>query len=370
MLIFYKDMSVAHTTISTMESVDTAVIGGGQAGLVTAYHLRNAGHECVILDAGSTIGERWQSRWDSLRLFTPAHFDGLSGMPFPGKRGYLPTKDEAAEYLRSYAEQFKLDVRLQVQVESLTRTHERFAITAGEQSFEADNVVVATGPMGAPRVPYYAQQLASDIYQVHSSEYRNPAELRPGGVLVVGAGNSGAEIALELAASHHTVLAGRDIGRMPVRPGGLMYRITNRLFTAETKTGKKFAEHGGGGTPVVRVTNDDLVSAGVERVPSQVVAAHDQHVRFDDEGAIDPENVIWATGFEPQNYDWITLPSFDSGHLIHRRGVIESEPGLYFVGLAFQHSFASSLLGGVSADAHYVVRQIAERSRMKRKSKR
>lgn len=344
------------------ENLDTVVIGGGQAGLVTGYHLRRAKREFVILDAGSAVGEKWQSRWDSLHLFSPAHWDALSGLRFPGTRGHMPSKDETAEYLKSYAQRFDLPIRLNTRAESLTRVNGRFVVTSGDESFDANNVVIAIGPMGTPKIPSFADQLVSEILQLHSTGYRNPTQLRPGSALVVGAGNSGAEIALELAATHTTTLAGRDIGRMPVRPGSLPYRITNALFTADTKMGKKFAAHGGGGTPLVRVTNEQLAAAGVERAP-KVVAAQDQYPQLEDGRVVKPDNIIWATGFEPQDYRWVKLSSFGSDQApAHRRGIVESEPGLYFVGLAFQHSFASSLMGGVSADAKYVVKHIVARS--------
>ena len=204
--------------VSDAERIETVVVGGGQAGLSVGYHLAQRGLSFVILDANERIGDSWRKRWDSLRLFTPARFNGLDGMPFPGPGHSFSTKDEVADYLETYAVRFRLPVRTGVRVKRLSRNGARFLVDAGHRRFEADNVVVAMGSYQLPRLPVFAASLDPDIVQLHSAAYRNVAQLREGRVLVVGVGNSGAEIALDVAASQPD-LAGRDrIGAGPFPP--------------------------------------------------------------------------------------------------------------------------------------------------------
>ena len=206
------------------ESFDTVVIGGGQAGLAIGYYLKRQNRRFVILEAGPRVGEAWRGRWDSLRLFTPAKYNGLPGLPFPGADFYFPTKDEVAEYLERYAQRFELPVRLNAKVDALTRRDGRYQLTAGPQRLSAARVVVATGAFRRPRLPAYASELDPALVQLHSSAYRNPTQLPPGSVLVVGAGNSGAEIALEAKASGRRVwLAGRGTGRIPADVLGRLF---------------------------------------------------------------------------------------------------------------------------------------------------
>jgi putative flavoprotein involved in K+ transport len=196
---------------------DTVVVGGGQAGLATGYYLKQQGRNFIILDGSERIGDSWRARWDSLRLFTPARYNGLPGMPFPAPPDYFPPKDEVADFLEYYAEHFELPVELNTRVERLTRYGERFLVTSGEQRFEADNVVVAMAPYQVPRIPAFAGELDPGIIQMHSADYCSPDQLQKGGVLVVGAGNSGSEIGLEVARTHPTWLSGRDVGHIPYR---------------------------------------------------------------------------------------------------------------------------------------------------------
>src|SRR4051812_4815258 len=180
-------------------SFDVIVIGGGQAGLSVGYHLARRGLRFLILDAQTRIGDVWRKRWDSLRLFSPARFDGLDGMPFPASPSSFPTKDQMADYLETYAARFELPVLTGVTVTRLGRIGERFVIEAGQRRFEAEQVVVAMSDYQRGNIPAFARQLDPTIVQLHAADYRNPAQLREGGVLLVGAGNSGAEIAIELA---------------------------------------------------------------------------------------------------------------------------------------------------------------------------
>ncbi len=354
------------------ERIDTVVIGGGQAGLAAGYYLARQRGDFVILDAYDRTGDSWRKRWDSLRLFTPASFNHLPGMPFPKPTGPFPTKDEMADYLEAYAARFQLPVVLGARVDELARDGDRYRIATGARCLKANHVVVATGAYPTPRVPAFASQLDPAITQIHSVAYRHPGQLRDGTVLVVGAGNSGVEIALDLAPRHNVWLAGRDTGFIPANFGRLSYEFAVIVFkalmqqlTVDTPPGRwlvRRAKEFTGGHPVVGVTPQDLLQAGVQRVPRVVGVSRGRPV-LEDGRVLDVANVIWSTGFV-RNYRWIKLPVFDAaGDPIHHRGVVQTEPGLYFVGLPFQSSLLSGLVAGAGADAQYIVKQILLRAR-------
>jgi putative flavoprotein involved in K+ transport len=356
---------------ASVEEFDAIVVGGGQAGLSVGYYLKKRGRPFVILDANERIGGSWRTRtWHSLRLFTPARYDGLPGWPFPAPGWSYPTARETADYLEAYAARFDLPVRLGMTVDRLTRSGDRYVVECGDRRFETDSVVVATGFHGVPSVPEFASELDPRMVQMHSSEYRDPSQLEPGGVLLVGAGNSGADIAMEVSATHRTWLSGPDKGQVPVRIESRLARfvlpvlwfIASHVLTVRTPLGRKARSHAlTHGAPRIRVKSDDLRGAGVETVP-RVAGLQDGLPVLEDGRVMDVANVIWCTGFR-QDYGWIDVPLFDgdSGPA-HERGVA-SEPGLYFVGLDFLYSFASENVGGVYRDARHIVRHIASRSR-------
>jgi putative flavoprotein involved in K+ transport len=355
------------------EHIDTVVIGGGQAGLAVGYELARQGRDFVILDAHNRVGDSWRTRWDSLRLFTPASLNGLPGMPFPAPSEQFPTKDELADYLAAYAARFALPIQLGAQVDELTRDGDRYLVAAGARRLAANHVVVATGAYITPRVPAFAGQLDPAITQLHSLDYCNPGQLRDGPVLVVGAGNSGAEIALELAARRPTWLAGRDTGHFPnlFALGGLASQVGRlavqgvKLLTVDTWLGRSMLRNARAfrrGHPLVRVQPKHLLAAGVQRVPRVVGASGGQPV-LEDRRVLDVANIVWATGFV-RDLRWMRLLVFDSnGEPLHHRGVVQREPGLYFIGLPFQSSLLSDRVAGVGADAKYIVEQIARRDR-------
>jgi putative flavoprotein involved in K+ transport len=346
------------------ERFETIVIGGGQAGLATGYQLARRGLPFVILDAGERVGDSWRNRWESLRLFTPARYDSLPGMPFPAPASTYPTKDEIADYLESYATSFDLPIRSGVKVDRLFEEGTRFVVTAGDVRFEAHNVVVATGAYHAPRVPDFAPKLAPSILQMHSSQYRDPAQLRDGGVLVVGAGNSGAEIALDLAHHHRTWLSGRDPGQEPTRAGSLpdrlftpvMWFVASRVLNVRNPIGRKVRDRfidPPRGIPLGRARRKDILAAGIERVP-RTTDVRDGSPMLEDGRVLDVTNVIWCTGFVP-DYSWIDLPVVgENGYPTQNRGVVESQPGLYFMGLLFLSTLSSALVGGVGRDAEHI----------------
>jgi putative flavoprotein involved in K+ transport len=351
------------------EHVEIVVIGGGQAGLAVGYHLRRHGLPFVILDEHERVGDVWRNRWDTLRLFTPGRYDGLPGMPFPGPPSAYPTKDEVATYFETYAREFELPVRTGLKVERLSAVDGRFDAFYGGQPLSAENVVVATGAFHHPRVPAFAVGLDATIVQLHSSEYRNRSQLRPGSVLVVGAGNSGAEIAMDLASHHQIWLSGPDTGQEPTRAGSIpdrfitpiMWLIATRL-TVRTAPGRKLRDYfidPPRGIPLGRVRRKDIIAAGIERV-ERTTGVRNGYPLLRDGRSLQASNVIWCTGYRP-DFRWLDLllPTTKHGFPIHDRGIVESVPGLYFMGLLFQNSLSSALLGGVGRDAAYIADHIA-----------
>lgn len=337
--------------------VGTLVIGGGQAGLAMGYHL--AGRSFLILDAHERIGDSWRQRWDSLRLFTPARYDALPGQPFPAPAWSFPTHDEFADYLTGYALRRRLPVRTGTTVHRLWHNGTRYVADTATGPVEATRVVLATGR--APWVPEFAGRLDAGVTQLHAADYRNPSALPPGAVLVVGAGNSGATIALELAtAGRRTLLSGRHPGHLPCRIDGPTARtlapivlVTYRhLLTVRTPPGRALrahlAAHSG---PLIRLHASDL--AAVHRVP-RTVGVRDGQPLLADGSTAAVSVVVWCTGYRPDT-SWIDLPGFGPGtEPPHRRGVVTAQPGLHLLGRPFQYSAASSLIAGVAHDAAYL----------------
>lgn len=355
------------------EHVDTLVIGGGQAGLAVGYHLTRAGASFVIVDANERTGDSWRDRWDSLRLFTPNRFNSLPGMPIQGEDWGFPTKDELADYLEAYADYYELPIRHGVRIHHLNRDEEgRFVARAGESTFEADNVIVAMANFQKPKYPEFAADLDPSIAQPHVADYENPDQLNDGAVLVVGMGNSGAEIAKELARHHHVFISGEPSAVQPFTPHKLSGRILmpfvgpvilNRLLTTSTPIGRKARSkmlHKA--APLLRVKPRDLVAAGVERV-ARTTGVVDGYPQLADGTILDVANVVWCTGFRP-GFEWIDLPVFDDrGDVVHDRGVVDAEPGLYFVGLKFLYSALSDTLLAIGRDSGYVVDHLVARAR-------
>jgi putative flavoprotein involved in K+ transport len=354
--------------MSSDEVFEAIVIGGGQAGLATGYYLRQRTENYIILDENSHTGETWRRRWDSLRLFTPSQNNNLPGMKFPKPDFYFPTKDEAADFLESYASHFSLPVRYGVKVDALHRDEAGYRLSTGEESFYVRNVIVTTGSFHTPYIPSYGIELNHGIFQMHSADYRNPKDVPAQNIVVVGAGNSGAEIALELAKAGKKVwLAGRDVGRPPATQfrrlfGGKPYWwFLRRVMTIDTPLGRRMkANVLTHGNPLVRTQREEVAGAGVEFTP-RFTGAMEGKPQLEDGRTIPADGILWATGFHP-DYRWINLPVFDEmGRPRQERGVVREAPGLSFVGLHFQTGLTSSLLGGVGEDAKYIVSQIYHR---------
>jgi putative flavoprotein involved in K+ transport len=352
------------------EYIETAIIGGGQAGLAVGYHIARSGRPFVILEANARVGDSWRKRWDSLRVFTPAKYNGLPGMRFPAPSLSFPTKDAVGDFQAAYAARFQLPVKTSTKVDAVNRNGDRYLVTAGPTTYDVANVVIATGACQIPKLPAFVSQLNPGINQIHSSQYTNPGQLRDGDVLIVGTGNSGAEIAFELSRTRRVSLAGSAHAEVPVPHGAagaafalpVIRFLGTYVLNVDTPMGRKaqpqFLRKG---APLIRVKAKDLAAAGVERVP-RVVGVRDGRPLVEGDRIIDVSNIIWCTGFKT-DFDWIHLPAFgDDGRPLQYRGVVQSLPGLYFVGLEFQYAATSGVLPGIVRDARYVARRIIDAS--------
>ena len=346
----------------TADRFDVVVVGAGQAGLAMGYFLSRQSRRFVILERSDSIGAAWRERWESLTLFTPRRYNGLPGLPFPGDPDGYPTRDEVIAYLERYAEKFELPIELNSNARRLTTDDGRFLLEVDGRTIRADQVVVATGPFQAPYVPRFAERLAPEVFQAHSTGYRKPTDVPEGTVLVVGGGNTGFQIAQELSATHKVYLSvGSRQSPLPQKLLGrdLFWWLTkSRLLntTVESRLGRRLQHRD---TLIGSSPRDLKRRYGVELKP-RVLDASEHTVRFADGSELRVDAVIWATGYRP-DYSWIDLPVFDpDGRLRHRRGVTDVA-GLHVLGLTWQHTRGSALLGWVKDDAEFVAQQISQR---------
>jgi putative flavoprotein involved in K+ transport len=346
------------------QRLDVVVVGGSQAGLAMGWHLARHGLRFLVLEAAPEVGQVWRSRWDSLKLFTPAQYDALPGMAFPAPADTYPTKDPVADYLQAYAAAFDLPVRLNAKGTELREIGDGFEVRTDDATYQARQVVVATGPFQVPFVPPPAAKLDPSVTQVHSADYRNPQALPAGPVLVVGGGNSGFQIAEELAATRTVDLSiATTYPMLPQRLRGRdlfwwLTRLGLMRVTVDSRLGRRASHR----EFVIGTNRKRLERAGVRFRP-RLVDAEGRTVRFADHSLVEDVGVVvWATGYRP-DYAWIDIPGVvREGHVVHRRGVTEV-PGLYFLGLSWQHTRGSALLGFVNDDAAYLAEQISSPNR-------
>ncbi|MEA2282242.1 MAG: putative flavoprotein involved in transport [Solirubrobacteraceae bacterium] len=347
------------TAPTATEQREVVVIGGGQAGLAIGYFLTQQGCRFTILEAAAEPAAAWRARWDSLKLFTPVRYDSLPGMPFPGEADSYPGREDVVAYLTAYARRFELPVEFDSRVQTVRERDGGFLVELADRAYEAAQVVVATGPFQVPFTPGMSEALAADVVQLHSSDYRSPADLPAGTVLVVGGGNTGFQIATELAATHEIHLAigarqtplpqrilGRDLFRY-LEATGLMSktvssRVGQRMQARETLIGSS-----------PRAARRQRI-----RMQSRATRAEGATVSFADGSDLKVDAVVWATGFR-LDHSFVQLPVLDTrGQVEHERGVT-GNPGLYCLGLPWQHTRGSALLGWVKDDAQYLAQRIA-----------
>jgi putative flavoprotein involved in K+ transport len=358
-----RELSAEQTNLTeegSPEHLDVAVVGGGQAGLAMGYYLRERGLRFVIFERGDSIAPAWRERWDSLTLFTPRRYSALPGLPFAGDPDGYPTRDEVIAYLECYAETFELPIELNREVHGLSQEGRRFVLEMEGRRATADQVVVATGPFQTPFVPKLAQDVDLGLWQAHSTGYRKPADVPEGTVLVVGGGNTGFQVAKELSTTHKVVLSvGSKQKPLPQRIAGrdLFWWLTKtRLLskTVESRLGSKLQYRD---TLIGSSPRELTRRYGVE-MKARATGATGRRVHFEDGSELEVDAVIWATGYRP-DLSWIDLPILGSnGRLRHRRGVTDV-PGLYFLGLTWQWTRGSALIGWVKDDAAFLSERLA-----------
>ncbi|MFL5791420.1 MAG: flavin-containing monooxygenase [Actinomycetota bacterium] len=343
-------------------SFDVIVIGGSQAGLAIGYHLARSGATFAILDAGSDIGDAWTSRWDSLKLFTPARYSGLPGMAFPAPNDTYPSKDDVGSYLRSYASSFDLPVKVNAKVVSLKRTGETYRVRTADDAFSADQVVVATGPFQIPFVPPIVDEPDGEVFQIHSAGYRNPDQVPGSEVLVVGGGNSGFQIAEELSATRRVTLAvGQRVPALPQRLLGkdLFWWLSGVGFmrlSTDSRLGRKASKR----DVLIGSSPRKIRRSGVT-LRSRLTKVVGRRAYFDGGSEQDVDAIVWATGYR-SDFSWIEIPAVKGpdGGIVHSRGVTAA-PGVFFIGLPWQHTRGSALIGFVKDDAAFIARRLEGR---------
>lgn len=349
---------------------DTIVVGAGQAGLATGYYLKAGGVDFAILEASGSVGEVWDDRWDSLKLFTPAQYNSLPGFPFPAKRGTFPGKTEMSDYLKEYREKFDLPVYLKKKVIKV-KSHARydFEVVTESESIFCSNLVIATGANQKPSFPIFKAALSHSVFYLHSSQYKNPSSIPPGEVLVVGAGTSGVQIAIDLSKTHRVYLSGIPTFHIPDfifdYLGRFYWWFIHTILTINTPMGRKAREGVlQGGAPLIKVSMKDVLAAGVKLLP-RIVSVQGDQFTFADESTREFKTIVFTTGFKP-DFSWIDLDlRYEHGWPNTRRGVSVNWPGLYFTGMLFQFGLTSALIGGAGRDAEYVCRQILLRVKSK-----
>jgi len=345
-----------------MARYDALVVGGGQAGLGIAYRLKEAGLEFTIVDAHEHTGDSWRERWDSLELFTPREFDYLPGMKMPSTAPKYPRKEDVASFLQTYQERFALPVLNNFQVQKLERTANGFTVSGPADSLEAKQVIIAAGPFHTPRIPDFAVSLSADVWQGHSHTYRRPADVPDGNVLVVGGGNSAAQIAEELSSTHTVTIASN--GPMGFSPKSV---LGVSIFWVLHLTGMLRSDKDAAISRYVRPYSDTVIGRSLKKlidkgtvthIPHAAVGCEDATVTFADGSAHAYSNVLWCTGYRP-SYDWLKVDGAldDQGAPLQDHG-ISPVPGLFWLGLPWQGKLNSALMNGVSGESEALMANV------------
>lgn len=348
-------------TLGGLLMYDTIVVGAGQAGLATGYYLKQNKQIFVLLDKCNEVGESWKERYDSLVLFTPRMYSSLPGMVLEGEEHGFPIKDEIVSYLKRYVDKFQIPIGFNTEVVSVKKINDQFFIQTNKKEYQAKNVVIATGSFQTPSIPSFSQGLSDDILQLHSSQYKNPDQLIEGNVLVIGGGNSGAQIAVELSVERDTYLAcsGR-LKFLPLTVGsksifwwfdklGILKANDKSLF------GKLIQQRG---DPIFGYDLKTAIHDNKVIIKDRVTGVKENQVIFEDASTLEVNNIIWATGFKT-DFSWLKIDGLfnKEGKVIHERGVSNIQ-GLSFIGLPWQYRRGSALLQGLGNDAEYIVRRI------------
>jgi putative flavoprotein involved in K+ transport len=344
---------------------DVIVIGAGQAGLSMGYYLKKGNSSFLILDNNERIGDVWRKRYDSLVLFTPRSFSSLHGLTLEGDPNRFPTKNEIADYLERYANTFDLPIKFNTEVKRITKHDKTFMIHTQNSILKAKKVVVATGAFHTPNIPSLSKEVSKEVVQLHSSQYKDPSQLNEGAVLVVGGGNSGTQIAVELSLSHNTYLSvGHPIHFLPLtffnKSIFWWFDMMGILkFSSTSFVGRRIQKQG---DPIFGYELKEKMKKNKVKLNGRTVSIQNNIVTFDDLTSLKINNIIWATGFTP-NYSWIDIPNLVklNSKVHHKRGVTNIE-GLYFLGLPWQHRRGSALLFGVGDDAKYLYQEMVQKN--------
>lgn len=340
---------------------DVLVIGAGQAGLSMGYFLKNTNLSFLLLEQGGEVGESWRKRYDSLKLFTPRFYSSLPGLNLRGDANGYPTKDEISDYLSHYVETFSLPVKLGTVITKLDKQGDYFVLSTSQGEYRSKQVVVATGPFQKPNVSEFSKFLSDKVLQLHSSEYKNPNQLQIGATVVVGGGNSGAQIAVELAGDTPVYLSvGHEPRFLPQDIcGKSIFWWFDKLgiykASVHSKVGQMIKNNP---DPIFGYNLKSQLKDGKVHQKPKAVSANLNQMIFEDHSKVEVSNVIWSTGFK-SDFSWISIPSLldDNGMPVHKRGVTPVK-GLYFLGLPWQFRRGSALLQGVGLDAEYLADKI------------
>lgn len=346
----------------------TVVIGAGQAGLATGYYLKKARQSFVMLDKNEKVGDEWKNRYDSLVLFSPRMYSALPGLQIKGDPNGFPDKHEMVQYLQQYAQKFQLPLRLQTKATRVWKENGHFHIQTNNQVYKAENVIVASGPFQTPKIPFFSQNLSPDIKQLHSSQYKNPADLLEGNVLIVGGGNSGAQIAVEISGKRDTYLsAGDRMKFLPLKIGAksIFWWLEKAGILNASRHSWMGRKIQASGDPIFGLELKKAMASGEIISKSKAVAGEKRHIQFQDQTWLEVQNIIWATGFAP-DYSWLDIQGVlnKEGKPVHQRGITQIK-GLYFIGLPWQHRRGSALLYGVGKDAQYITGWIQKETRIR-----
>lgn len=338
--------------------LDYVVVGGAQAGLSIAYHLKRMGKEYVVVDGEQEIGASWLNRWDSLKLFTPTEYNHLPGLPFDASKGHYPTKFEVANYFKSYVEKFKIPVKLNTLVTAVRKTEDGFCITHKDGEIQTKNVVVATGPFHTPYTPPCHTKISESVTQIHSNFYKSPSQLQEGDTLVVGGGDSGYQILNEISkdTSRTVYFSGATtVKSLPQHILGktLWWWFTLIGFLSFSKyswIGKKINS---ATQPVIGTDVKGILSRPNVIPKGRTKDAFNKEIVFENQSVSTIKNIIWATGYRP-NFHWIEGLELDANSYPKNFRGVSNIDGLYFLGLPWMHTRGSATLGGVSKDARYL----------------